>query len=138
MKIEVHRKYVSPRSIIGEIWIDGQEECFCLEPAETNPVNPGHPCVAAGGPYDVALTFSPHLGYVCPEVLNVPERSEIRHHKGNRPEDTLGCTLYGTSIGPAQDWINASKEAFDKAMVLYKTAIDAGEKITVEYFSVGS
>ncbi|HEY6767570.1 MAG TPA: DUF5675 family protein, partial [Candidatus Sulfotelmatobacter sp.] len=132
MKIDIYRKHETARSIVGEFWVDGQKECFCLEPARSNPVHPGHPCVTAGGPYKVELTFSPHLGYVCPEVFEVTGRSDIRIHKGNKPEDTLGCTLLGTSVGPAPDWISDSHDAFDKVMALLKTS----DAITVEYHDV--
>lgn len=133
MHIDIYRKFETDRSIIGEISVDNQEECFCLEPARLTPVHPGHPCVAAGGPYRVVLTHSPHLGYICPEVLNVPNRSDIRMHKGNKPQDTLGCTLAGTSMGPQKDWISNSHDAFDKLMVLFNTAVANGEPLTISY-----
>ena len=133
MHIDVARKYETDRSITGEISVDGQEECFCLEPARTTPVNAGHPCVTAGGPYKVILTYSPHLGYICPEVLNVPGRSSIRLHKGNKPEDTLGCVLAGSSLGPQPDWVSNSRDAFDKLMILFKDAAEKADPITITY-----
>lgn len=121
MKLEVRRKEETSRSIIGELWIDGQKECYTLEPARTNPVNAGHPCVSAGT-YNVIFTPSPHLGYITPELENVPGRSDIRMHVGNFPKDSLGCLLVGS--GKATDWISGSKTAFAKLMTLLKTATD--------------
>jgi len=126
MNLEVRRQEETSRSIIGELWIDGQKECFTLEPARTNPVNSGHPCIAAGT-YPAILTPSPHLGYLTPELENVPGRSDIRIHIGNFPRDTEGCTLVGSS--KATDWISGSKTAFAKLMTLLKTA----DKITITY-----
>ena len=133
MRIDVWRKYETNKSITGEIHVDDQEECFSLEPARQNPVNPGHPCVAAGGPYKVILTHSPHLGYICPEVLDVPNRTDIRVHKGNEPKNTLGCTLIGSSIGPQKDWVSNSTEAFNKLMILLNGAAEKAEPITITW-----
>jgi len=121
MKIEVKRIYESPQSIISDVFVDGQWECWGLEPARKDPVNPGHPCVPAGE-YKVVFTPSPHLGYVTPELLYVPGRSDIRIHIGNFPQDTLGCLLVGEMKG--QDKIFNSKPAFEKLLLLLKTATD--------------
>src|SRR5580700_3380387 len=94
MQVEIKRLWETPRSVCGEMWIDGQFECFTLEPARVAPVNPGHPCISAGT-YRVILTRSPHLGYVTPEVLDVPGRTDIRWHIANKPEEVLGCAALG-------------------------------------------
>lgn len=109
------------------MWVDGQFECFTLEPSRKTPVHPGHPCIAAGT-FRVILTPSLHLHYVTPEVLDVPSRSHIRWHIGNKPEDVLGCVAVGQTH--TTDWVSASKAAFDKLMTLLGTAKDG---ITVTY-----
>jgi hypothetical protein len=73
------------------------------------------------------------LGYFTPELLDVPGRSEIRIHIGNKPEDSLGCTLVGETHGPQPDWVSASKVAFERLMVECRAAEDRGEEITAEY-----
>lgn len=132
MKIDVYRFAESDRSILGRVAIDGQQFCFDLEPSRFKPVHVGHPCIAAGV-YKVKLTPSPHFGYVTPELIDVPGRTAIRMHKGNKPEDSLGCTLVGMSHGPAADWISDSHTAFDKLMELCRAAESRGEEITAEY-----
>jgi hypothetical protein len=129
MILEVKRKTESSKSIVGELWIDGQLECFTLEPSRLNPYHQGHPCVDAGGPYEIQLTLSPKMHYVTPEVLNVPGRSEIRLHVGNFPKDTEGCTLVGETKGT--DQIYRSQIAFDQLMTLLKTSLDP---ITITYY----
>jgi hypothetical protein len=119
MRVEVRRKWETDKSIISELWIDGTFECFGLEPSRNTPVHPGHPCIPAGT-YDVVLTESPHLGYLTPEVLNVPGRTAIRWHIGNKPEDVLGCVVVGDSH--TTDWVSHSKAAFEKLMGVLKTA----------------
>jgi hypothetical protein len=135
MKITIRRKTETNNSIIGEMWFDSDTmpEGFTLEPSRTTPVHPGHPCVPAGIVYKVILTKSPHFGYVTPELVNVPGRSEIRWHKGNDPKDTLGCTLVAEKVGPQPDWVSQSKEAFEHLMGRLQPMHDAGEEITAVY-----
>lgn len=132
MKIDIYRFLETDRSITGRVTIDGQQLCFDLEPGRFKPVHAGHPCIPCGI-FKVKLTMSPHFGYVTPELLDVPGRTAIRIHKGNKPEDSLGCTLVGTSHGPAADWISDSHTAFDRLMDLCRAAEARGEEITAEY-----
>lgn len=135
MKIDVYRFQETDRSILGRVTVDGQQFCFSLEPSRFKPVHAGHPCIPCGL-YAAKLTLSPHFGYVTPEVLEVPGRSAIRIHKGNKPEDSLGCTLVGTSHGPAADWISDSHTAFDQLMEKCRTAESRTEGIFVEYHDI--
>lgn len=121
MHIEVKRLIETDKSIIGEMFVDGQHECFCLEPSRKTPVHEGHPCIAAGT-YTVELTFSPKFKTMTPELMDVLGRSDIRIHWGNRPEDTLGCTIVGD--GRAENWVSVSRVAFERLMTLLKTATD--------------
>lgn len=135
MKIDIYRFLETDRSIIGNLHVDGVPLCVDLEPSRLKPIHAGHPCIPCGI-FKVKLTLSPHLGYVTPELIDVPGRTAIRIHKGNKPEDSLGCTLTGTSHGPAADWISNSKDAFDKLMELCRAAEARGEEITAEYHDV--
>jgi hypothetical protein len=125
MKVDVFRKVETSESITGEFWLDGVKECNYLEPSRETPFYPGHPCIEAGT-YRVALTLSPHLGYVCPEVLDVPGRTAIRWHIGNFPRDVLGCCVVGTAVGTNQ--VENSRSAFDALMTKL-----TGQNIVAEY-----
>jgi len=127
MKITVQRKRETALSVCGQLFVDGQIECYTLEPARLNPHYTGHPCIPAGT-YRVILTPSPELGYVTPELLDVPGRSYIRIHIGNYPKDVKGCTAVG--LEQAGDFVGESRLAFDQLMVLLRTAIDG---ITATY-----
>ena len=120
MKIDIFRTKETPRSVSGELFVDSQFECYTLEPSRTSPVHAGHPCIPAGV-YSVVFTPSPHLGYITPELLDVPGRSDIRIHVGNFPKDSLGCVLVGQAA--AADTVLESRQAFNKLMTLLKTAL---------------
>ena len=125
MKVDIYRKVETSESITGEFWLDGVQQCFYLEPSRTTPFWPGHPCIDAGT-YKVVLTMSPHLQYICPEVLDVPGRTAIRWHIGNFPKDVLGCCVVGTAVG--ENLVSNSKVAFAALMAKLQ-----GQDITAEY-----
>jgi hypothetical protein len=125
MKVDIYRKVETSEAITGQFWVDGHMQCYYLEPARFTPYYPGHPCIPAGV-YRVVLTMSPHLGYVCPEILEVPGRTAIRWHVGNYPEDVLGCCVVGAAAG--KNCVMHSKIAFDALMEKL-----AGNDIVAEY-----
>ena len=125
MKVAVYRKVETSQSITGEFWLDGVRECYYLEPSRFTPFYSNHPCIEAGT-YRVVLTMSPHLEYICPEVLNVPGRTEIRWHIGNFPKDVLGCCVVGAAVGRNQ--VENSRSAFDALMAKLE-----GQNILAEY-----
>lgn len=132
MECQVKRRWETPRSITGELWIDGNFICFTLEPSRNTPVHSGHPCIAVGR-FRVILTPSPHLGYVTPELVFVPGRSDIRMHVGNYPKDVLGCTVVGSMH--SEDFVGDSHKTFEESvMPLFINARDRAEEIWVEYF----
>ena len=47
------------------------------------------------GTYRVVMSMSKRFGRVMPELLNVPDRDNIRVHGGNVVADTEGCILVG-------------------------------------------
>jgi hypothetical protein len=126
MKVDIYRKVETSKSITGEFWLDGVMECYYLEPSRLTPYYPGHPCIPAGVYPVVVLSMSPHLGYVCPEVLNVPGRTAIRWHIGNFPKNVLGCCVVGTVLDV--DSVVNSKLAFDALMAKLQ-----GQDISAEY-----
>lgn len=75
------------------------------------------------GVYVTKLTHSPAFKAVTPELLNVPGRSHIRIHWGNKVDDSLGCILTGTAFDSVAGMngkvgVTGSKMAFDELMDL--------------------
>ena len=121
-----------PQASIAVMRIDGSEDkatmsivtingtpYYGLEPSKVNPVHEGHPAIPAGT-YQIAITMSPHLEYETPELIGVPDRSEIRIHVGNYPKDSLGCLIVGKSEGSDGQSVLESKEAFTELMAWIK------------------
>jgi hypothetical protein len=84
----------------GQLYIESIWECFTLE---RPPDDPSHPRIKAGT-YRVQITrseraatghlWSPH-DFMLPLLIDVPGRSGIRIHAGNKVADGIGCILVG-------------------------------------------
>lgn len=97
----------------GTLLVDGQYESDTLEPPSTAL----YPRIPAGR-YAVELRFSPRFQMTTPHILNVPGRTDILIHPGNKPLDTHGCLLIGEASGSVHDWLGSSRVAFEKLMTL--------------------
>lgn len=127
MKMVVERKWETPESICGELFVDGLRECYTLE----RPREGDHPCIPAGT-YNILLTLSPHMHYITPELLDVPGRSAIRIHIANKASELLGCTAVG--LTHSLNWVGESKNAFESLMTLLRTTLDP---LTITYTDIG-
>jgi hypothetical protein len=77
--------------IIGVLTIDGVLLCplYTLE----------HPDLCAPiGLYHVDLQYSPRFNKLLWELIDVPDRTEIKFHAGNTKKDTQGCILLGKDV----------------------------------------
>lgn len=130
MKITVIRRWLTPESTSGELYVNGIYECFTLEDAvHDGPKIPGRTAIPEGE-YPVKITFSPRFQKYMPELLNVPGFSGIRIHSGNSAADTEGCILVGLTRG--QNWIGESRTAYRGLIEKLRIADEAGEKITIK------
>lgn len=105
MELKLHRKYIKPNYIIGNLYVDGQFFCNTLED-QNRDLNKngkfdglekkvyGETCIPFGR-YEVVVNMSPKFGRELPLLLNVPEFEGIRIHRGNTIKDTAGCILVG-------------------------------------------
>lgn len=97
---------------------DGKFFCYTLE----RPVDGDHPCIPAGS-YKVTIDDH-HPGtpgaYRCPELMNVPGRSQIQIHIANRVVELLGCIAPGGRIGA--DCVEESGAAFRRLMAYLEGA----------------
>jgi hypothetical protein len=134
MKIVVDRFEFTDKSTIGTLTC-GDFHCFTLEDTDRN-LEDNHNAKQYGktaiprGKYRVIITFSNRFKKELPLLLDVPGYSGVRIHPGNKPEDTEGCILVGSSH--KQDWISNSKATFAKLLERIEHALDRGDPVEVE------
>lgn len=127
--IRLSESDVDPK--IGVFLLRGKVRFMTLEP----PIQ-GRPQCIPVGTYTCRKVYNRKTagGTVIPEtfeVMDVPGRSGILFHVGNKLADTLGCILPNEGILNHFTLFN-SKRAFDKMIAMFKS-VDAFE---LEIFSV--
>jgi hypothetical protein len=128
MNLDVYRKVETAEAITGEFWRMPSRDAIPLSHRALRPFYSGHPCIEART-YQVVLTLSPHSGYVCPELLKVPGRTEIGWHIGNIPKGVFGSCVVGTAAGTMKSktrdlhftlsWQSLRKRIFSRNITLH-------------------
>ena len=118
----VIRDTFTKKSIIGELFLNGERMCDTLElPWKDNQRRIS--CIPEGE-YKVRLRTEKESGsreYLHLLVQDVPNRDYILFHRGNSAKDTSGCILVG--LGSQQDFVQNSTLAMD---LLMKEIINLG------------
>jgi len=129
MKLHLVREWNTDNSTIGELFIDGQRECFTLEdPVRAGPKISGRTAIPEGT-YKIIVSMSPRFRRELPLLMNVPGFSGVRIHSGNTSGDTEGCILVGEIRG--DDSIGRSRLAFDLLFAKIQTAKKAGIPVEI-------
>jgi len=106
MHLMLNRHDLLKDRTFGEILVDGQHECWCLEDAVREEFDNGKwvwkpefkqygRTAIPSGVYEVVITFSNRFKRQLPLLMNVPNFVGIRIHPGNTEHDTEGCILPG-------------------------------------------
>ena len=111
MEIRLTRKNRDGKAVRGRLCFEGQE-IATLENADY---------IIPVGMYEVSVTYSPRFKRMLPLVMQVPQRSGIRFHRGTKPEHSKGCIL-----------VSAAKEQQITAQWLALQASHEPIKITIE------
>lgn len=132
MRLDCVRRWLTDKSTIGELSIDGKRVCFVLEdvyrgddPKDKQAGKTAIPC----GTYEVVITHSPRFGVDMPLLLNVPGFTGVRIHAGNDADDTDGCLLVGFDRGP--DQVLRSKFAYAAVFQEIQAARAKGELVHI-------
>lgn len=131
MRLLLERKWLTEKTTIGSLYVNGQFECYVLEDRYRPPPEPkvfGQTAIPCGE-YVVKTAPSPRFKRDLPLVLNVPGFEGIRIHAGNKAEDTEGCLLPGLRRGV--DEVRESKLAFDSLFEKLRLAESRGQTITL-------
>jgi len=86
--IPLTRKIKDGKAVRGCLRFEGRE-IATLENADY---------IIPNGTYEVRVTWSPRFKRMLPLVMQVPERSGIRFHRGTRPEHSKGCILVSAAL----------------------------------------
>lgn len=132
MNIRVERTVFSEFSTIGRLLVDGEFQCFTLEPVWVESENI-KPRAIPQGTYTLKRRFSPKHGFTVPWVCDVTGFEDVEIHPGNFPKDTLACLLVGKTKGPNPDYIGASKLAFAELMDKLNPVWDSERNIDITY-----
>ena len=122
------RDTFTDNSTLGKLYLNGESFCDTLElPYRDNQRSIS--CIPAGQ-YKVRLRYAEESAsrkYTHLLVQDVPNRSYILFHRGNKPSHTRGCILVGQTR--QQDFVGNSTLAMD---LLMKEVINlGGEKINL-------
>jgi hypothetical protein len=115
----------------GDLYLDGKHQCVTLENASR---------AIPAGRYQVVLTesarskagglWSPREDHKLPLLCDVKDRSGIRLHAANFPEQLEGCIAPGSTRDGAM--IAGSRVALIKVMALIEAAILSGEQVWLD------
>jgi hypothetical protein len=132
MHIRIERREYTAHSTIGHLYIDGEFQCYTLEPQWR--LDEVKPRAIPPGTYSLTLRYSPKHHASVPHVENVPGFQEIELHPGNYPKDTLGCTLIGKLYSATTpDFIGESQIGFHELMEKLNPVWDAKGTIDITY-----
>ncbi|MDR1474598.1 MAG: DUF5675 family protein [Endomicrobium sp.] len=106
IKLLLQRKASKSSYTMGKLFINGEQFCDTLENTKK---------IILTGDYKIALVWSNKFHRVLPELLNVPNRTAIRIHRGNSAKDTQGCILVG--INDKAGWLRNSAKYEQKNCV---------------------
>ena len=126
-ELTLPRKWLQPRCTISPILDDtGQRLCYLLED-KVRPARLAHATAIPAGRYQIIRSHSKRLGFITPQIINVPRFEGVRLHPGNTKEDMAGCLLVGMGVMIEHCRVYLSKEAFRVLDVQIETWLSLGE-----------
>ena len=140
MELKLVRTKLTTKSTIGKLYIDDIFYCYTLEDTDRgmlqsmsiediNKKKVYGVTAIPRGTYEVIVNMSSRFKVLMPLLLNVKGYEGVRIHKGNIPENTLGCILVGMKEGI--DCITESKLAYDFLLTKINKAIANKQEITL-------
>jgi len=115
MLLLLHRRIFNEENTIGDLYIDGNWQCYTLEDKDRYLEDGGEKVpkktAIPRGTYKMVLDESIRFKKVLPRILAVPQFTGIRIHSGNTEADTEGCILVGMRKAPDSKSILQSRLA---------------------------
>lgn len=127
--LTLKRVYPTDDYTIGELYIEGEYFCDTLEDTVREKKIAGKTAIPYGK-YEVIVNRSPRFKRELPLLLDVPNFTGIRIHRGNTAEDTSGCILVGENKVKGKV-INSTKYELEITKLI-KEAIDMDWQVFIE------
>ena len=139
MQLTLIRRPSLAGATIGRLWLDGKLECLICEDVVRHPsaVKVHGKTAIPAGTYGIIVDrsnrFSAAAGkdVFLPLLLNVPGFAGIRIHTGNRPTESEGCLLPGTTLGPDGASVMGSRVAFTALFAKIRAALARHEQVKI-------
>ena len=115
LKLLLQRKWSIKDATIGELFVNGEFECYTLEDV-VRPLGEkvdGKTAIPTGS-YKVVVNWSPRFQKNMPHILDVPGFLGVRIHAGNAAKDTEGCILVGKTNDLSAGAIGSSRIAYEQ------------------------
>lgn len=122
MKLTLKRIFLGTDYTIGKLYIDGEYFCDTLEDTVRDEKIPGETAIPCGI-YDVVVNMSNKFKRKLPLLLNVPNFTGIRIHRGNTAKDTEGCILVGENREKGKV-LNSTKYELELVRILKDAQIE--------------
>jgi hypothetical protein len=117
------RRDYTDRSTIGDLYLDSVFQCYTLE-LSTRKQEGVKNCIPSGK-YEILMQYSARFEMDTPHLQNVPGRTFIEIHPGNKPEDTEGCILLGQT--KEADWVGSSRVAYQELVPKIESKLAQGK-----------
>lgn len=122
--IDIMREHSGKDCNSGYISVGGNIIAYTLE----RPYNDNNPVLFSAiptGTYPGRLRYD-HSDRWRVELNDVPKRTHVQIHVGNKIDDSTGCVLIGKSLGNDLCTLNGSKEAYKTFKEAVYAAVDEG------------
>jgi hypothetical protein len=125
----LQREILTDKSTIGQLFVDGERECFTLEDV-VRPEKIFGKTAIPSGKFRVVVTESQRFKEPLPLLLEVPGYVGVRIHPGNTDKDTEGCILVG--LTKDVDFIGKSQMAMSLLFPKIQAALNDGQECWIE------
>lgn len=109
MRLDLYREPSRDGATLGRLLIDGGHFCHTLEDVVRPVKIPGETAIPPGR-YSIVVSYSPRFKRALPLLVDVPQFSGVRMHRGNSAKDTEGCILVGYARAAARIWESTKAE----------------------------
>ncbi len=123
MEILLKRTFTNQDRTLGQLSVDGVNECFTVEDTvRKDGVKIAGKTAIPAGRYEVIFNFSNRFKTQMPLLLRVPNFEGVRIHSGNTELDTEGCIIVGKELAGKNAGVLKSRLAYGALSIKIRMA----------------